>query len=220
MPTTLPPPTLPSLPHAVVPLAAPAGAAAWRTEARPHSWHEFAAVLTPHVVRQATFHTRVWARTVDLFVYGGPIALAIGLAVLVVPRDADGLPANTKTAALVIAAPVVVAAIMAFRMLRALALEGSTVGRQARRVVVVRLGSGQPLGYGRAAVRLGTELLLRLTIVVTFVLAFRVDDAPEIALTAFICAVLLNVVDAAWMLWDPHHQTFCDKAAGSMVIED
>ena len=108
MPTTLPPPTLPSLPNAVVPLAAPVGADAWRTETRPRSWSELTTVLKPHVVRQATFPARVWARVIDLFVYGGPVALTIGLAWLVVPRDADGLPANTKIAAVVIAAPVVV----------------------------------------------------------------------------------------------------------------
>jgi uncharacterized RDD family membrane protein YckC len=220
MSTTLPPPTGPSLRNAFLPLQAPAGADPWRTLARPRSWFEIAPAVRPRRPRPATASSRLWAAVVDLFVYGGPVALAAGLAALVVPRDAEGLPANTKLAALVIATPVVVAAMVAFRLVRAVALDGSTVGRQAARIMVVRAGTDQPLGYGRTMVRTGTHVLVRLLLIVTAVAAIGPDGTSGLTLTAFVLAVLLNVLDAAWMLVDPRCQTLHDKAAGSMVVRD
>lgn len=218
MTTAFPPPNGPSLQNTFVQLQAPTGADAWRPTARPRSWAELTPEYTPHVVRAATFAGRVWARIIDLFIYGGPVALAVGAAALAVPRDPDGTPADTKVAALVIAAPIVVATIVAFRLFRAMALDGSTVGRQTGRIVVVKARAGGPIGYGRAIVRTGSVLAMRALLPITYVVAFRTDDAPEIAITAFVCAGLLNVLDTMWMLWDPRRQTLHDKVAGSMVV--
>lgn len=220
MTTTFPPPNGPSLQNAFVHLQAPTGADAWRPATRPRSWGELTPVYAPHVVREATFAGRVWARIVDLFVYGGPVALTAGAAVLMVPRDPDGMPADTKVAALVIAVPIVVATIVAFRLFRTMALDGATIGRQTGRIIVVKARVGGPIGYGRAIARTGSVLAMRALLPITWVLAFRADNAPELAITAFVCAVLLNVLDTMWMLWDPRRQTLHDKVAGSMVVRD
>ena len=220
MAATFPPPNGPSLQSTVVRLKAPSGAAAWRPEARARSWAELTPEYTPRLVRTATFAGRVWARIVDLFVYGGPVVLIAGAAALVVPRDPDGMPANTKVAALVIAVPVVVATIVAFRLLRTMALDGATIGRQTGRIIVVKARVGGPIGYGRAIVRTGSVLAMRALLPVSWVIAFRTEDAPEMAITAFVCVVLLNVLDTMWMLWDPRRQTLHDKVAGSMVVRD
>jgi uncharacterized RDD family membrane protein YckC len=177
-------------------------------------------VYHPHVVRTATFAGRVWARILDLFVYGGPVVLTAGAAALVVPRAPNGMPADTKVAALVIAVPIVVATIVAFRLFRTMALDGSTIGRQTARIVVVRAGTSDPIGYGRAIVRTGSVLAMRALLPISWVIAFRTEAAPETVIIAFVCVVLLNMLDTMWMLWDSRGQTLHDKVAGSMVVRD
>lgn len=220
MAATFPPPNGPSLRSTVTHRQAPTGAEAWRPAARPRSWADLTPVYTPHVVRTAPFAGRVWARIIDLFVYGGPVALIAGAAALVVPHDPDGMPADTTIAALVIAVPVVVATIVAFRLFRTMALDGSTIGRQTARIIVVKAGTDGPIGYGRAIVRTGSVLAMRALLPISWVIAFRTEEAPEMAITAFACVVLLNVLDIMWMLWDPRRQTLHDKVAGSMVVRD
>lgn len=220
MSMTLPPPTGPSLESTIAQLKRPVAASPMRPAARTRSWVELVTVRAPHVTRSATFLARTWARIIDLFVYAGPVVVVSLVAWLFVPRDAQDLPAETKLAAAVIAVPLVVAVFAIFTFIRQLATDGSTVGRQARRLVVVRAGSNKPIGYGRAIVRLGTELAIRLTLPITAVLAFGSSDAPDFALTAFIGAIVLNALDVMWMLWDPRHQTLHDKAAGSVVVQE
>jgi uncharacterized RDD family membrane protein YckC len=220
MATTFPPPTGPSLASTVILRQAPTGAAAWRPEARARSWSELTPEYTPRLVRTATFAGRVWARILDLFIYGGPVALTVGAAALVVPRDPDGMPADTKVAALVIAVPVIVATIVAFRLFRTMALDGSTIGRQTARIIVVKARTEGPIGYGRAIVRTGSVLAMRALLPISWAIAFRTEQAPEMAFIGFACVVLLNVLDTMWMLWDPRRQTLHDKVAGSMVVRD
>ena len=69
---------------------------------------------------------------------------------------------------------------------------GQTPGDAALsiRVVDVRDNPGQPIGYGRAVVR----FLVSLVSAIVFFLGYL------------------------WMLWDPHKQTWHDKAAGSVPV--
>lgn len=218
MTTTFPPPSGPSLEHAFIRLPTPANNDGWRSIARPRSWYELTPVITPHVVLPASVGNRICARLIDLFVYGGPIALVAALAMWLMPRDADGLPAETAATALVIATPVVLAVVVVYLLLRSVARDGATVGRQARRIVVVDANTQEAIGWGRAVVRGVVGLLVRALVPVTYLVAFHRDGAPEIAMTAFVCAVLVNVLDIAWMFGDPHRQTFHDKAARSIVV--
>ena len=69
---------------------------------------------------------------------------------------------------------------------------GQTPGDAALsiRVVDVRDNPGQPIGYGRALVR----FLVSIVSAIVFFLGYL------------------------WMLWDPHKQTWHDKAAGSVPV--
>jgi uncharacterized RDD family membrane protein YckC len=68
--------------------------------------------------------------------------------------------------------------------------DGQTLGKKAAGIRVIDLGTGGPLGYGRAFVR----WLGRWVSLLVFGLGYL------------------------WMLWDPEKQTWHDKMAGSIVV--
>jgi uncharacterized RDD family membrane protein YckC len=68
--------------------------------------------------------------------------------------------------------------------------EGATVGKKAMGIRVVRKANGAPLGFGLAIGR----YLARFLDIITFGLGLL------------------------WAAWDPLHQTFHDKAAGTLVV--
>jgi uncharacterized RDD family membrane protein YckC len=68
--------------------------------------------------------------------------------------------------------------------------EGQTFGKQAMGTRVVRQSNGAPLGYGLA---IGRNVA-------------RLADGALFGLGAF------------WAIWDPQHQTWHDKIAGTLVV--
>jgi uncharacterized RDD family membrane protein YckC len=68
--------------------------------------------------------------------------------------------------------------------------EGQTLGKKALGIRVVRKSNGAPVGYGLAIGRF---------------------------LARFLDAITLGL-GLLWAAWDPLHQTFHDKAAGTLVV--
>ncbi len=77
--------------------------------------------------------------------------------------------------------------------------KGQTVGMMAVGVRVVRDGSLEPLGYGRALGRSLVEQLFRATILLLIL-------------------GLAWVLDMLWPLWDKKRQTLHDKVVGTVVV--
>jgi uncharacterized RDD family membrane protein YckC len=69
---------------------------------------------------------------------------------------------------------------------------GRTPGNAALGIRVVDAATGEPIGYGRAAVRWVVS----------------------------IASVLVLLIGFLWMLWDPNRQTWHDKAARSLPIDE
>jgi uncharacterized RDD family membrane protein YckC len=70
---------------------------------------------------------------------------------------------------------------------------GQTLGNMAASSRVVDAATGQPPGYGKAAIRWLVEVVLGVT-------------------------VIGGILDLLWPLWDNQSQTLHDKAAGTLVV--
>jgi uncharacterized RDD family membrane protein YckC len=83
--------------------------------------------------------------------------------------------------------------LLAYQILLLGQARGQTVGNMALGTKVVDANTGNPIGYGRAAIRAVVLLVLDLTLI-------------------------LGLLSILWPLWDRRNQTWHDKAANTLVI--
>ena len=81
---------------------------------------------------------------------------------------------------------------------------GQTIGKRVLRIRVVDDATGKPLDAQRG--------LTRAVLPLAFGVASILGDST------FTIALLANLLDGLWPLWDPRKQTWHDKAAGSVVV--
>lgn len=84
-----------------------------------------------------------------------------------------------------------------------LAWKSATPGKMALGTVVRRVGHGEPLDLATAVRRQAISIA-----------ASAIAFVPVVG----ILSTVLNVVDPAWLLWDPKRQTLHDKVADTVVV--
>ena len=82
---------------------------------------------------------------------------------------------------------------------------GQTIGKRVMRIRVVSADTGELIGIERGFLRA--------------LLPLAVGVAGLLGSSTFTLALLVNLLDDLWPLWDPQRQALHDKVAGSIVVK-
>jgi uncharacterized RDD family membrane protein YckC len=138
----------------------------------------------------ASFGQRVGAYIVDFVIIMGIVVVGFGVLGATIPESTFDNPDPNPTGLGVLVLLFTWAAALAYPVLLEGRPEGQTLGKKLAGIRVVRRANGAPLGYG---------------------LAFGRTLARFLEGFAFGLGLL-------WAAWDPLHQTFHDKMAGTLVV--
>jgi len=138
----------------------------------------------------ASFGQRVGATVIDGLVIAAIYVFGIVVAVLTTPSSTYDNPDPSPSALGGLVLLLAWLGAMAYPIVLEGRPEGQTIGKKALGIRVVRRANGAPLGYGLSIGR----FLARLAEGFTFGLGLL------------------------WAAWDPLHQTFHDKMAGTLVV--